>query len=237
MNLAQIDFAAASRSKCASCHAGHEDHGPGMHPRAAPADAAGGVRGHHRERGDEVGGEVLVVEARHVQLAGRDHGGGAAVHVVADPADGVLRGRPLAKHRMDMAVHQPRHHRAAAGVDRRIGLGIGGRIERGDFRAIDQKRFYVGLRLGDVAGKELADVPDEKRGHRPLPVIPGRAEGANPESSFTFRRHLVPDSPPALAASRSRARNDEVQCLCTADDFSNAAFCSGEASFWCFAFH
>ncbi len=122
MNLAQIDFAAASRSKCSSCHAGHEDHGAGMHPRAAPADAAGGVRGHHRERGDEVGREILVVEARHVQFAGRDHGGGAAMHVVADPADGVLRRRPFAEHRMDVAVDQARHHGAAAGVDHGVGL-------------------------------------------------------------------------------------------------------------------
>ena len=29
----------------------------------------------------------------------------------------------------------------------------------------------------------------------------------------------------------------KAQCFCAADDFWNAAFCSGEASFWCFAFH
>ena len=95
-----------------------------------------------------------------------------------------------------MAVDQPRHHRAAAGVDRGIHLRIGGRIEGCDFAGVDQQRFDVGLRLADVTGEELADVPDEKRGHRPLPVIPGRAEGANPESSFTFCSLVwIPGSP------------------------------------------
>ena len=146
-------------------HAGHQDHGAGMDARAAPADAAGGGRGHHRKRGDEIGREILVVEARHVQLAGRNHGGGAAVHVIADPADGVLRRRPFAEHRMDMAVDQARHHRAAAGVEHGVGLGIGGRIERRDACSVDQQRLHRGLRPRDVAGEELADVLDEKRGH------------------------------------------------------------------------
>ena len=128
-------------------HAGNEDHRAGIDLGAAPADAAGGGGGHHRERGHEIGREIFVVEARHVQLAGRDHGGGAAVHVIADPADGVLRRRPLAEHRMDMAVDQARHDGAAAGVEHGVGLGIGGRIERRDLRAVDQQRRHRGLRL------------------------------------------------------------------------------------------
>ena len=127
-------------------HAGHEDHRAGMDPGAAPADAAGGGGGDHGERGDEIGREVLVVEARHVQLAGRDHGGGAAVHVVADPADGVLGRRPFAEHRMDVAVDQARHDGAAAGVEHGIGFGVGRRIERRDLAAVDQQRRHRGLR-------------------------------------------------------------------------------------------
>ncbi len=114
-------------------HAGNEDHCPGMDLGAAPADAPGGGGRHHRERGDQIGRQVLVIESRHVQLAGRDHGGGAAVHVIADPADGVLRRRPLAEHRMDMAVDQARHDGAAAGVEHRVGFCVSGRIERRDF--------------------------------------------------------------------------------------------------------
>ena len=126
-------------------HAGNEDHRAGIDLGAAPADAAGGGGGHHRERGDEVGREVLVVEARHVQLAGRDHGGGAAVHVVADPADGVLGRRPFAEHRMDVTVDQTRHDGAAAGVEYRVGFCVGGRIERRDLFAVDQQRRHRSL--------------------------------------------------------------------------------------------
>ena len=78
-------------------------------------------------------------EARHVKLAGRHHGGGAAMQVVADPADGVLRRRPFAEHGMDMPVDQARHHGAAASIDHGIGLGVGRRIESCDFRAVDQE--------------------------------------------------------------------------------------------------
>ena len=68
-----------------------------------------------------------------MQLAGRDHGGGAAVHVIADPADGVLGRRPFAEHRMDVAVDQARHDGALACIQDGVGLGVGGRIERRDF--------------------------------------------------------------------------------------------------------
>src|SRR5438445_460925 len=42
-------------------HAGDKDHGPGIDLGAAPADAPGGGRRHHRERGDEVRRQILVV--------------------------------------------------------------------------------------------------------------------------------------------------------------------------------
>ena len=152
-------------------HAGNQDHRAGMNLGAAPADAAGGGGGHHRERGHEIGREILVVEARHVQLAGRHHGGGAAVHVVADPADGVLGRRPFAEHRMDMAVDEARHDGAAAGVEHGVGLGVGGRIERRDLAPSISSDVTAAWGLRDVAGEELADVLDEKRGHRDLPAL------------------------------------------------------------------
>ena len=166
-------------------HAGNEDHGAGVDPRAAPANAPGGGGCDHGERGDEIGREVLIVEARHMQFAGRHHRGRATMHVVADPADGVLGWRPFAEHRMDMAVDEAGHDGALAGIEHGVGFGVGGRIESCDLVAVDQERRDRGLRPGDVAGEELADVLDEQRGHQPHPVIPGRAEGADPESTRT----------------------------------------------------
>ncbi len=91
--------------------------------------------------------------------------GGAAVHVVADPADGVLGRRPFAEHRMDVAIDQARHDGALACIQHGVSLGVGGRVERRDFGAVNQQRRHRGLGLGDVAGEELADVLDKKRGH------------------------------------------------------------------------
>ena len=126
MNFARIDFDRGEAIEMLLGHARHQDHGAGVHLGTAPAHAPGGRGGDDRERGHEFGREVFVVEARHVQLAGRDHGGGAAVHVVADPADGVLRRRPFAEHRMDVAVDQAGHHGRAAGVDHAVGGRRGG---------------------------------------------------------------------------------------------------------------
>jgi hypothetical protein len=64
---------------------------------------------------------------------------------------------------MDVAVDEARHHRAAAGVEHGVVLGVGWRVERRDRIAIDQQRRRRGLRTRDIAGKELADVLDEKR--------------------------------------------------------------------------
>ena len=52
-----------------------------------------------------------------VHFAGGDHSGDSAVHVAVDPAELVLARRPVAGHRMHMAVDQSRHHRRALGIN------------------------------------------------------------------------------------------------------------------------
>ena len=50
----------------------------------------------------------------------------------------------------------------------------------------------------------------------------------------------LPKTVQILGSHRPRACSEPDagrQCLCAADDFSKAAFCSFEASFWCLAFH
>ena len=56
---------------------------------------------------------------------------------------------------------------------------------------------------------------------------------------------LVPSDPKDVDC-RDKPGHDEligrcgqrcVQCLCATETFSNAAFLSGDVSFWCFAFH
>ena len=220
---------------------------PAVHARAAPADAAGGGGGDHRERGDEIGRQILVVEAGHVQFAGRDHGGGAAVQVIADPADGVLGRRPFAEHRMDVAVDQARHHRAAAGVEHGVGAGVGRRIERRDGAAFDQQRFHRRLRLRDVAGEELADVLDEERGHRRLRCVSRARCGAQCRAAdpgprlFTCHQNRDPASAvhrsAALRAAPRAGNARQLSASARQRPSRRPPSAPCEASFWCFAFH
>jgi hypothetical protein len=73
-----------------------------------------------------------------------------------------------------MAIDKARHHRAVAGIEHGVGLGLGGRIERGDTPVFDQQRRHRQLRLPQVAGKKLADILDKKRAHRHPLWVKGR---------------------------------------------------------------
>src|SRR4029079_11630935 len=55
--------------------------------------------------------------AGHVNLAGGDHGGDAAMQVAVDPVELVLPRRPVAGNGMDVAVDQAGGNRGAVGVD------------------------------------------------------------------------------------------------------------------------
>ena len=59
-------------------------------------------------------------------------------------------------------------------------------------------------------------------------------------AAWGFAMSPVKNSPMLLMSSVDTGRPDANaldQCLCTVEDFSKAAFCSFEASFWCLAFH
>ena len=60
--------------------------------------------------------------ARQVHLSRRDHRGHAAVQGGVDPAELVLARRPVAEHRVHVAVDQPRTQRHALCIDLRVGV-------------------------------------------------------------------------------------------------------------------
>jgi hypothetical protein len=52
-----------------------------------------------------------------MDLARRDHGRDATIKTRVDPTQLVLPRRPVASHRMDVAVDKARRHRHAIGID------------------------------------------------------------------------------------------------------------------------
>ena len=74
----------------------------------------------HRLKADDVAGA-----AGHVDFAGGNHGGDAAVEIAVDPVELVLPRRPVAGDGMDVAVDQAGRDGGAVGIDDRCGaLGI-----------------------------------------------------------------------------------------------------------------
>ena len=86
--------------------------------------------------------------------------GGAAMEIIADPADRVLGRRPFAEHRMHMAVDQPRQDRAAARIEhaRRTPSRGGGSSAAMTPSSIERATRTGAIGRRDVAGKELADI-------------------------------------------------------------------------------
>ena len=187
-------------------HARHQDHRAGVYLGPAPAHPSGRRGRDHGQRGHQLRGEILVIEPGHVQLARGDHGGGAAMDVVADPALRVLRRRPFAEHGVDVTVDQARHHGGAAGVEHAVGLDGVRRIECGNPAVADEQRLHRRLRPRDVAGEELADILDEQARHRgprlSLPRKSGRSRSQSPVgrtqkysfsyNSFSYNNSALP---------------------------------------------
>ena len=92
------------------------------------------------------------------------------MHVIADPADGVLRRGPFAENRVNVPVDDAGQHGVALGVDRPVSLHIGRRVQFGDTIPLDQQRGHVADRVGKLAREELADIGDQCPRHFPLPV-------------------------------------------------------------------
>ena len=93
-----------------------------------------------------------------MHLPGRDHGGDAAVEAALDPADLVLPRRPVAQHRMDVAVDQPGRDRAAmrvdGGIDRAAGGQFGAAADGQDAAILDQDG--IGLQASVRPGRPRA---------------------------------------------------------------------------------
>jgi hypothetical protein len=70
-----------------------------------------------------------------------------------------------------MPIDKAGHHSAVAGIEHAVGFGVGRRVEFGDALAIDQDRLDRLLRICQFAGKELADVLDQKCRQRRLLLV------------------------------------------------------------------
>jgi hypothetical protein len=126
-----------------------------------PADATSGRLGEQCQRRHQFRREVIVIEPRQMHLARRHHRRRAAMHVIGDPADGILCWCLFAEHRVDMSVDSARQHRIALGVYRSVDLGIGGRIQFGDTVALYRQRCDVADGVREIAVEEFADIGDQ----------------------------------------------------------------------------
>ena len=115
--------------------------------------------------------------ARRVHLACRNHGGDAAIEVRIDPAQLVLAGRPVPRHRVDMAVDQAGGECRAIGIDDERGMVLIHVLRTPDRRDASILRHH-GIRLDDGAlqraGEDQPDVPDDQflgAGGRSLSVM------------------------------------------------------------------
>ena len=99
-----------------------------------------------------------------MHLTGRDHGGHAAVHGGVNPANLVLPWRPVAKHRMHMAVDQARRHASLLHIDGGLGA-FGVHILEAPHSGDKPIHHHdgVGLQNGlvDVAREQQTDVLDD----------------------------------------------------------------------------
>src|ERR1700736_6430868 len=91
------------------------DHGrAGMDLHAAGAERPERTLCKNRHRLDA---DDIARAAGHMNFAGRDHGGDAAVQITVDPVDLVLPRRPVAGDGMDVAVDQAGRDGGAVGID------------------------------------------------------------------------------------------------------------------------
>jgi hypothetical protein len=117
LHRAQADFAQQAHAgfgqflEVALDHALLDDGRTGQHLHAAGAEV---VEGALRGDGQRLQADDVLGPAGQVHLAGGDHGGDAAVHGGVDPADLALARRPVAEHRVHVAVDQARARRRSS---------------------------------------------------------------------------------------------------------------------------
>ena len=139
--------------------------------------------------------------ARHVHLAGRDHGRHAAVQAAVDPVELALARRPVAGHRVHVAVDQSGTEGRAPGVDDRTGsvrIELVLLAERGDAAVLGDQRIGVENRRVEVAAQHQPDVA-----HDQLVVLRCPGHGSPPPALLSLLR-LAASASSRLSAGRPR---------------------------------
>jgi len=189
---------------------------------------AEGVEGALRGDGERLHADHVLGTPGQMHLAGRDHGGDAAVQVAVDPVHLLLARRPVAEHRVDVAVDEAGRHGRALGAHDRLGAAdveVLQAADRQNAAAVAQDRVGIEDRLAQVARQQEADIPDDelargcsgglRRGHgAPFPVPQfGRtltgSPGQTSDADFTMGDQL---SSPVIPAKAGIQGNCNVAC-------------------------
>ncbi len=139
-------------------HALLDDGRAGQHLHAAGAEV---VEGALRGDGQRLQAHDVLGAAGQVHLAGGNHGGHAAVHGGVDPADLALARRPVAEHRVHVAVDQARRHAGLLRVDdglRVFEIAVLLLADRDDQAVVHHDGVGVEDGLVDVAREQQPDV-------------------------------------------------------------------------------
>ena len=138
----------------------HRRAGVHLHAAGAQRPERALRKNRHRLQPDDVAGT-----AGHVDLAGGNHGGDAAMEVAVDPADLVLPRRPVAGDGMDVAVDQARRDGGAVGVDDRggaLGVDVLEAADRSDLAVLGHDRIAVQDRLLQRPRQQQPDIADHQ---------------------------------------------------------------------------
>ena len=101
--------------------------------------------------------------AGQVHLAGRNHGGDAAMHAAVDPAELALTRRPVTEDRVHVAIDQPGRDAGPVAVDdcrRTFGVAVFLFADRGDQAIDDDQRVGLEDRAIDITGEQETDALD-----------------------------------------------------------------------------
>jgi hypothetical protein len=191
-------------------HALLDDRCAGMHLHAAGAEGVEAALRGDRER---LEADDVLGTAGQMHLAGGDHRGDAAVEEGVDPAELALPRRPVAEHRVHVAVDQAGRDGAALGVDRHLRLieiEIPGLADRGDAAVDGDDRVGIEDRPREIAGEQQPDIPDHQlagrtrrsRDIRHRPPRAFRVSGDNP--AYPPRAIKRCQLHPSYRASRDR---------------------------------
>ena len=158
----QLDAVARHLGEIRLLHALLDHRRAGMDLHAGRAHGVEGALGRHRQR---LEADDVLGPAGQMDLAGRDHRGDAAVEEAVDPVELVLARRPVAEHRMDVAVDQAGRQGRAFGVDHGVGpagIQVAFLAEAVDPAVHGDDAVGVQDRLRQIAGQHQPDIADDR---------------------------------------------------------------------------